>query len=130
MQASQDYVGTDVPATATVSGGHRHLLFHAAWGLGAIVFVSIGWLAMRPWDPRGAISLLTHVNPSMMMLEVLALAVATSAVATVLAGQDHPDVGGFAVGIGVVAFAVDLDELHEGFQITDHLWVVVLFRAE
>ena len=101
MQASQDYVGTDVPATATVSGGHRHLLFHAAWGLGAIVFVSIGWLAMRPWDPRGAISLLTHVNPSMMMLEVLALAVATSAVATVLAGQDHPDVGVFAVGIGL-----------------------------
>ena len=101
MQASQDCAGTDMPLIASTSSGRRPLLFHVAWGLGAIVFVSIGWTAMRPWDPRGAISLLTHVNPTMMMLEVLALAAATSAVATVLAGQDHPDVGVFAVGIGL-----------------------------
>lgn len=101
MQASREYITAETTPGETQSGIHRRLLFHAAWGVGAVVFVSIGWVAMRPWDPHGAVSLLTHVNPSMMMIEVLALAAVTSAIATVLAGQDHPDVGVFAVAIGL-----------------------------
>ena len=37
---------------------------------------------------------------------------------------------GFTIGVVVVALTVDLDELHEGLQVSDHLRVIIFFRAE
>ncbi len=87
------------------------LLLHAAWVLAAAVFLTVGWTAMRSWDPRGPVSLLTHSQPLTMMIEVLALVAVTSAVATVLAGRRYPDVGAFAVGIALTLVSIRGDNM-------------------
>lgn len=82
------------------------LRFHAAWMTATAVFMSVGWIAMQSSDPRGPVSLLANGHPGLMMIEVLALAVVTSAVATVFAGRVYADAGVFAVGIGLTAVAL------------------------
>lgn len=77
------------------------LRMHAAWALAAAIFLSVGWTAMRPADPRGCVSLLAFDLPSIAMLQVLALAIVTSALTTVVAGRAFPDAGVFAVGVGL-----------------------------
>ncbi len=86
-------------------------MLHMAWGLAAAVFLTVGWTAMQAWDPKGPVSLLTHGNPTAMMIEVLALAAITSAVATVVAGRRYPDVGAFAVGIALALVSVRGDTM-------------------
>lgn len=94
---------TSAPTMATAKRlrTHDRLLLHLSWGLVLAVFLSIGWMAMKPWDPHGAVSLLSHGDPVLMAVEVLALAAVMSALATVLAGRAFPDVGVFAVGVGL-----------------------------
>ncbi|MEE9293364.1 MAG: hypothetical protein V3W34_00150 [Phycisphaerae bacterium] len=84
----------------------QRLLLHGAWIMTAAVFFSVGWMVVHPWDPRGPVSLLAHDQPARMMLAVLALAAVTAAVATVLAGRFYPDVGAFAVGLGLTAVSL------------------------
>ncbi|NOX58663.1 MAG: hypothetical protein GXP29_07370 [Planctomycetes bacterium] len=77
------------------------LMLLAACGIAAALFLSVGWLAIAPIDPRGAVSLLTHRNPIVMVLEAVALAAITAFLATLIAGAKLPDVGVFAVGLGL-----------------------------
>ena len=92
-------------------GTHERLLFHAAWALGALIFLSVGSLAVRPADPQGPLSLLAHESALMMMLRVLALAAVTSAIATVLAGRVYPDIGAFAAGVGLTLVSLRGDNM-------------------
>jgi hypothetical protein len=85
---------------------HERWLFHTAWILGAAVFLFIGALAVQPMDPQGPVSLLAHEHRTSMALEVLALAVVVSGLATALAGRSHPEIGAFAVCIGLAAVSV------------------------
>lgn len=84
----------------------NRIRFHVAWATATTIFMSVGWTAMRAWDPHGPVSLLTNRHPSMMILEALALAAISAAVATILAGRAFPDMGVFAVGIGTSAVAL------------------------
>ncbi len=79
---------------------HR-LLFHAAWGITTAVFVTVGWTALKPWEPQAAVALMTQGQPITMMVQVGLLSLVMSAVAGALAGGVHRDIGAFAVGVGL-----------------------------
>jgi len=75
--------------------------FLLAVGMAMLLFLSVGELATAPVDPLGAISLLTHPQAPLMVLEMGSLAAVIAALATVLIGSKLPDVGVFAAGLGV-----------------------------
>ena len=77
------------------------LVLLSAFGVGATLFLSVGWLAVAPADPQGAVSLWTHENPVLMVFEAFALAAVTASLATLIAGSKLPDVGVFAVALGL-----------------------------
>jgi hypothetical protein len=89
-----------------------HLRFHdkalalAAWGIGVGVFASVGWMALEPADPRGAVSLVTADSVLLALAQTLALAAVVSGLATVLIGRKLPDAGVFAVSLGLAAVAL------------------------
>ena len=93
-------------ATSSPPTIQQRLLLHGAWTLTAAAFLSIGWAAVRPWDPCGPVSLLASDDPGRMVLAVLALAAVAAAMATVFAGRSYPDVGAFAVGLGLTAVSL------------------------
>ena len=78
----------------------------AAWAWGLALFLSVGWMAMSPDDPRGPVSLLTRHNALMMWVQVTLLAVVCSVVATILAGRHLPEAGLFATALGFSAVAL------------------------
>lgn len=77
------------------------LLLAVSLALGAALFLSVGWLAIAPDDPLGAVSMLTHSRPVLMLLEAAAVAAATAALATLLVGWRLPDAGIFATALGL-----------------------------
>ncbi len=91
-------------------GGHHHhltlperLLNYTAWAVAVGLFSTIGWMAMAPDDPLGAVSLTTRTQAGLMVIQVVGLAAVVSAVATILVGRRIPDAGVFAVAIGLAA---------------------------
>jgi hypothetical protein len=70
------------------------------WGGAAALFATVGWMAISPRDPQGAVSLVINPN-ALMVLQILALAAVVSALATVLVGRKLPDAGTFAVAAGL-----------------------------
>ncbi len=78
----------------------------AAWGLAGTIFLTVGWSAMAPDDPLGAISVLTRGGAWMMLLQAAGLATVTAAVAMVLAGRRLPEAGTFAAAVGLAAVSL------------------------
>ncbi len=78
----------------------------ASWLLAGAIFLTIGWLAMAPDDPQGAVSILTRRHAPLMLLQACALAGITAALATVIAGRQLPHVGTFAAAIGLAAVSL------------------------
>lgn len=76
-------------------------LLTLALGIAVALFLTIGSAVLAPRDPQGAISLLTHPHPILMLLECAALAAVAATIATVLAGSRLVDVGIFAAGLGM-----------------------------
>jgi len=72
----------------------------------AAIFLTIGWMTVEPDDPYGAVSLLAHGNALFMVLQAAGLAAVTAAVATIVAGRRLPDVGTFAVAVGLAAVSL------------------------
>jgi len=97
---------------AAVAPHYVHLRFHEkvlsllAWGIALAIFASVGWLALQPDDPHGAVSLLTRSGAWLSVVEILALSAVVSGVATVLVGRRLPDAGVFAVALGLAAAAL------------------------
>jgi hypothetical protein len=100
----------------------RHLSFGqmlislASWIMAGAVFLTLGWSAMKPEDPEAAVSLLAHADPWVMFGKVLALAAATSAVCTLLAGRFLRDVGVFATTVALAVVSV------QGGTTSSFLW--------
>ena len=80
-----------------------------AWAIAIGLFVSVGWMAVQPDDPAGAVSLLTRSQPWWSAVQVLFLSAIVAGLATVLIGRQLPDAGVFAVGIGLAALALGGD---------------------
>lgn len=85
-------------------------MFDKARTLGACavavaVFLTVGWVAMAPDDPLGAVSLLSRGAPAAMFVQVLALALLAAGAGTLIAGRLLPDIGTLAacVGLGAVS---------------------------
>lgn len=82
------------------------LALWASWGVAAAIFFTLGWMAMAPDDPYGAVSLLLRGNALGMWVQAAGLAVVTSAIATVLAGRSLPYAGAFAAAIGLAVVSL------------------------
>lgn len=77
-----------------------------AWFVAGAILLTVGWLAMAPDDPQGAVSLLSRRQPGIMFLESMALAAVAAVAATVIAGRLLTDVGTFAVAVGLGAVSL------------------------
>jgi len=78
----------------------------ASWLLGCGVFLTVGWMALRPDDPQGAVSVLTRGGPLKTLLQAAALSSVAAAVGTVLAGRRLSDAGTFAAAVGLAAVSL------------------------
>ncbi len=77
-----------------------------AWALAIAIFVTVGWVAMEPDDPLGAVSLLTRHNAVAMWLQAALLAGMSAVLATVIAGRRLADVGTFAASLGLAVVSL------------------------
>ena len=94
----------DTTAVNTMPGHlrlHDKALSLAAWGIAVGIFGSVGWMTVQPYDPLGAVSLVTSQRAVLMLVEVLALSAVVSGLATALIGRKLPDAGVFAVALGL-----------------------------
>jgi hypothetical protein len=98
-------------AMNVVAGDSSSVLWHfglqerarslLAWGIGATLFATVGWMAVQPDDPLGAVSLVTNHGAVAVALQVAVLTVVVASAATVIIGQRLPDAGVFAVAVGL-----------------------------
>ena len=72
-----------------------------AWSMAIALFVTVGWRALQPVDPQGAVSMLTCRQPWLMVGQMAALGAVVSALATVLIGRRLADAGAFAMCLGM-----------------------------
>jgi hypothetical protein len=90
----------------------RHLTFldklalWASWGAAAGIFLTLGWMALAPNDPLGAVSLLVHEGSLGMWMQAAGLAAVASAIATVLVGRVLPYAGPFAAAFGLAIVSI------------------------
>jgi hypothetical protein len=66
------------------------------------VFATVGWMAISPRDPQGAVRI-TAGNGLAVFIPMTALAAVVAAVATAAIGRKLPDAGTFAVAVGLAA---------------------------
>ncbi len=101
---------TDVPGELMAHRPHLTLLqkttTFVSWLMAGAIFLSVGWMAMEPDDPLGAVSFLTRRQPLVMLVEVVALAAVTSGLATVITARVLPDMGAFAASVGLAVVSV------------------------
>jgi hypothetical protein len=72
-----------------------------ALAIGVALFVTVGWMALAPRDPHGAVSLVTATSPLAVILQATLLVAVAAVVATVMIGTKLPDVGVFAAALGL-----------------------------
>jgi hypothetical protein len=70
------------------------------WGCAIAVFATVGWMAISPDDPRGAVSL-SIGDVAVVVPQVAALAAVVAGVVTAIIGRMLPDAGTFAVAVGL-----------------------------
>lgn len=91
---------THTPGDAHLSMIDKIVLL-AALAIAVALFLSVGWMAIAPDDPQGAVSLSTHSGAAWMVIQVAALAAIASAIASVMIGTKLVDVGVFAAAAGM-----------------------------
>ena len=62
----------------------------ASWGMGGWIFLTAGWLIMRPADPLGPVSLFSGQSGLVVVVLVAALSGVTAALATVIGFSSIP----------------------------------------
>ena len=77
-----------------------------SWLIAGALFLTVGWFALEPDDPQGAVSMLARSGSLMMLVQAIALAAVAAGLVTVIAGQKLADVGTFAVAIGLAAVSL------------------------
>lgn len=87
------------PASTRMNLADKVLLV-AALAITVALFLTIGWMAIAPDDPQGAVSLVTRSDGVWMVLQAALLSAVTAAIATVMVGGKLPDVGVLASAVG------------------------------
>ena len=82
-------------------GGLDRAATFASCALAGGLFLTVGWFAMEPDDPLGAVSFLTRSGRAMMLIQAAALCGVTGALATLLASRRLADIGTFAAALGL-----------------------------
>lgn len=72
------------------------------WTCAVGIFATVGWMAIGPDDPRGAVSVSIGQVPAVIP-QVAALAAAVAGIVTAVIGRKLPDAGTFAVAVGLAA---------------------------
>ncbi len=72
-----------------------------AWAMAIALFLTIGWRALQPTDPQGAVSMLTCPHPWLMVVQMGMLGVVVAALATLLVGRKLADAGVFTTCLGL-----------------------------
>jgi len=101
----------NVMSTTSDFPAQDRLRFHLAWLVSAGLLVAVGEMVFRSDDPLGSISVLTSGNPTLMMIKVVALTAVAAAMATAIAGRVYPDIGAFALGIGLTLVSLRGDNM-------------------
>jgi hypothetical protein len=70
------------------------------WTCAVAIFATVGWMTISPNDPRGAVSVSIGQVPAVIP-QVAALAAAVAGIVTAVIGRKLPDVGTFAVAVGL-----------------------------
>lgn len=98
--------GTQPEGTARHLTLFDKLSLWASWAVAAGIFMTLGWIAMAPDDPYGAVSLLMRGRAAGMWLQAAGLALVTSVIATVLVGRILPFAGPFAAAFGLAVVSL------------------------
>lgn len=83
-----------------------------AWAVCTGLFLTVGWTALQPDDPLGAVSLWSQQHGLIAWGQAAVLGGAVAAVGTLLIGKRLPDAGIFAAAVGLAA--VNLRGSHAG----------------
>lgn len=101
---------SDVPAQLHHEHDHLNLiercLFFGVCGLSMVLFWQVGWMAMEPANPRGAVSLLTRTGAVSGFIQIMGLSCVVAGVATVLLGRRLPWIGPCAAALGLCALSI------------------------
>jgi hypothetical protein len=84
----------------------RRIRLVCAMTVSAAIFWYVGWWAINPYDPQGAISLLLTGENVIAMAKLLALAVVAGGLAVAICGADMPERGPLAIGVGLAALGL------------------------
>ena len=71
------------------------------WAVAIALFYVLGWMAMDPNDPLGAVSLIARHGAGAALLQAAGLAAVAAAIATVLSGRRLSYAGPFAAALGM-----------------------------
>jgi hypothetical protein len=82
------------------------LALWASWAAAVGIFLTLGWMAMAPDDPYGAVSLLFRGRAMSMWLQAAGLSIVTSAIATILVSRSLPYAGPFAAALGLAVVSI------------------------
>lgn len=116
MTSKNPYAGSPVGVVVDVVN-HQLEAFHqltfldklalwASWAAAAGIFLTLGWMAMAPDDPYGAVTLLLRGNAVSVWLQAAGLAMVASAIATILVGRSLPYAGPFAAALGLAVVSL------------------------
>jgi hypothetical protein len=101
---------SDTPSAIMVHRSHLNTLDRfvtlGSWVLVGVLFLTVGWFAMEPDDPLGAVTVLGRRSALTMLMQAAALAGVAAALASALAGRRLADVGTFAVALGLGAVSL------------------------
>ena len=82
-----------------------------AWAIAIGLFFTVGWRALRPVDPEGAVSMLTCRHPWLMVVQMAVLGAVVAALVTLLVGRKLADAGVFATCLGLAVANLRADTL-------------------
>lgn len=101
---------SDVPAQLHHEHDHLNLIerciFLGVCGLSMVLFWQVGWMAMEPANPRGAVSLLTRTGAVFGFVQIMGLSCVVAGVATTLLGRRLPWIGPCAAALGLCALSI------------------------
>lgn len=84
----------------------RRIRLISAMVVSAMIFWYVGWWAVNPYDPQGAVSLLLAGQNVIAMAKLLALAVVAGGLAVAICGADAPERGPLAIGVGLATLGL------------------------
>lgn len=98
MNTMSPAISTDHTNLGFVARGARLL----SWSLAAAVFLTVGWTALAPDDPLGALSLFARPDWIVSVVQIGGVAIVVATVAQLLCGRSVIDAGMFAVALGLM----------------------------